>query len=46
MILNKFIVEDVITSALKEDLNYVDMATAFVIPEESVSKVRFLAKAK
>ena len=45
MILNKFIVDDVITSALKEDLNYVDMATAFVIPEESVSTARFLAKA-
>ena len=45
MILNKFIVDDIIVSALKEDVNYVDQATAFVIPEESVSEARFLAKA-
>ena len=37
MILNKFYVDDVIKNALLEDVNYVDQATAFVIPETSVS---------
>lgn len=45
MILNKFYVDDVIKNALLEDVNYVDQATAFVIPETSVSTARFLAKA-
>lgn len=45
MILNKFYVDDVIVNALKEDINYIDEATAFVIPEESVCSARFLAKA-
>lgn len=45
MILNKFYVDDVIKTALLEDVNYVDQATAFVIPAESVSTARFLAKA-
>ncbi len=45
MILNKFYVDDVIKTALLEDVNYVDQATAFVIPEDAISEARFLAKA-
>lgn len=46
MILNKFYVDDVIINALKEDINYIDEATAFVIPETSKSTARFMAKAE
>lgn len=46
MILPVFYVDDVIKNAIKEDINYVDEATAFVIPEESVSSARFVSKAE
>ena len=45
MILNPIYVDDVIKTALREDLSYIDEATAFVIPEDSVSTARFTAKA-
>ena len=45
MILNPIYVDDVIKTALKEDLSYIDEATAFVIPEDSESTAAFTAKA-
>lgn len=45
MILPAFYVDDVIKNAIKEDINYVDEATAFVIPEDSVTSARFVSKA-
>ncbi|MCH5198404.1 MAG: carboxylating nicotinate-nucleotide diphosphorylase [Oscillospiraceae bacterium] len=46
MILNKFYVDDIIKNAIKEDINYIDEATAFVIPEEEISSAVFTAKAE
>ena len=45
MILPAFYVDEVIKNAIKEDINYIDEATAFVIPEDSVTSARFVAKA-
>lgn len=45
MILPAFYVDDVIKNAIKEDINYIDEATAFVIPEDSVTSARFVSKA-
>ncbi len=45
MILPAFYVDEVIKNAIKEDITYIDEATAFVIPEDSVTSARFVAKA-
>lgn len=45
MILPAFYVDDVIKNAIEEDINYIDEATAFVIPEDSVTSARFVSKA-
>lgn len=45
MLLPQFYVDDVIRRAITEDINYLDQASAFVIPEDSVSTARFVAKA-
>lgn len=45
MILPLFYVDEVIKSALKEDIHYVDVSTDYLIPEDEESSARFLAKA-
>ena len=45
MILNPFYVDEIIKNAIKEDINYIDEATAFVIPENETSTAVFMAKA-
>ena len=45
MLLPQFYVDDVIKTALKEDINYLDETSAYVIPEDNVSTARFVAKA-
>lgn len=45
MILPKFTVDDIIKNALKEDINYIDVATDLVLSEQSIQKGVFLAKA-
>lgn len=45
MILPQFYVDDIIKNAIKEDINYIDTATAYVIPETAITKARFVAKA-
>ncbi len=44
MTLNKFYVEDVIKSALKEDINYIDVTTDYLIDENATTTARFVAK--
>ena len=45
MMLNKFYIDKLIESALLEDINYVDAATDYLIPEEQENTARFIAKA-
>lgn len=45
MILLPFYVDDIIKTALKEDINYIDSTADLLIPEESVSQAYFMAKA-
>lgn len=45
MILLPFYVDDIIKTALSEDINYIDSTADLLIPEESVSEAYFLAKA-
>ena len=44
MILPDFYVDDIILRALKEDINYVDVATDYLIPEEQRDKAYLIAK--
>ena len=44
MTLNKFYVEDVIKNALKEDINYLDVTTDYLIDENATTTARFVAK--
>lgn len=44
MIVNQFFVDNVIKEALKEDINYVDVTTDYLIDENDESKAYFLAK--
>ena len=44
MILNKFYVDDVIKSAIKEDINYIDVTTDYLIDENATTTARFVAK--
>lgn len=45
MMLNKFYVDKLIENALLEDINYVDVATDYLIPEEQEGTAKFIAKA-
>ncbi|MBQ6163836.1 MAG: carboxylating nicotinate-nucleotide diphosphorylase [Clostridia bacterium] len=45
MKLPMFYVDDVIRRALAEDINYIDVSTAYVIDEDAVSEAYFIAKA-
>ena len=45
MLLPLFYVDDIIRAALREDINYLDVSTAYVIPENQRSEARFVAKA-
>lgn len=46
MILNDFYINEIITGALKEDINYIDCATDYLIPTEQISEGYFMAKAE
>ena len=46
MLLPRFYIDDVIRAAIKEDINYLDQATAFVIPEDDVTTAKFVSKAE
>ncbi len=46
MLLPSFYVDDLIRAAIREDINYIDQATAFVIDENAVSNAYFVAKAE
>lgn len=46
MLLPQFYVDDLIKTALKEDINYIDTTTDYLIPEEARSAARFIAKAE
>lgn len=45
MTLNKIYVDDLIKTALLEDINYCDVTTDYLIPEEQEGQARFVAKA-
>lgn len=44
MTLPQFYIDDIIKTALKEDINYIDVTTDYLIDELSVSSARFVAK--
>lgn len=45
MILPQFYIDDLIKTAIKEDINYVDISADYLIPEEQEGSARFVAKA-
>ena len=45
MTLNKFYVDNIIKTALMEDINYCDVTTDYLIPENQFGKGRLMAKA-
>ena len=45
MILNQIYVDELIKSALLEDINYLDTTTDYLIPEDQEGSAQFLAKA-
>ena len=45
MILPQFYVDDVIKRAICEDINYIDVATDYLLDENEKSKAKFIAKA-
>ena len=45
MILPQFYVDDLIKNAIKEDINYIDVATDYLLDEDEVSEAVFIAKA-
>ena len=45
MMLNSVYVDDLIKTALKEDINYLDVTTDYLIPEDQEDTAKFLAKA-
>ena len=45
MILPQFYVDDVIKRAINEDINYIDVATDYLLDENEKSKAKFIAKA-
>lgn len=46
MLLPQFYIDDLIKTALREDINYIDTTTDLMIPEEAHSAARFMAKAE
>lgn len=44
MTLPSFLYEDIIDRALREDINYIDVTTDYLIPEDQHSEAMFLAK--
>lgn len=46
MLLPQFYIDDIIKNALSEDINYLDTATAYVIPEDAVTTAKFVSKAQ
>lgn len=45
MILNKFYLDNIIKTALLEDINYCDVTTDYLIPEDQLGEGRFVSKA-
>lgn len=45
MMLNKFYVDELIKEAIKEDINYIDVAADYLIPEEQRNDSYFVSKA-
>ena len=45
MILPQFYIDDLIKNAIKEDINYIDVATDYLLDENEVSEAVFVAKA-
>ena len=43
MLLPEFYVDDVIKRALSEDINYIDLATDLLIPEDEISTAEFVS---
>lgn len=41
----QFYIDDIIKKALLEDINYIDMAADNLLPDDQISKAKFLAKA-
>ncbi len=46
MNLPNFYIDDIITRALAEDINYIDLATDYLIDDEDISEACFVAKAE
>ncbi len=46
MNLPNFYIDDIITRALAEDINYIDLATDYLLDDEDVSEAYFVAKAE
>lgn len=44
--LNRFYVDDVITRALNEDINYIDLAADYLTDENSYSEAKYIAKSE
>ncbi len=44
MLLPQFYVDDLIKDAIKEDINYIDVTTDYLIPEDSVSTATLISK--
>lgn len=45
MLLPQFYIDDIIKKALEEDINYLDTATAYVIPPHTITTAKFVSKA-
>ncbi len=45
MLLPQFYIDDIIKNAIREDINYLDTATAYVIPEDAITTAKFVSKA-
>lgn len=46
MNLQGFYIDDIITRALAEDINYIDLATDYLLDDEDISEARFVSKAE
>ena len=46
MNLPNFYIDDIITRALAEDINYIDLATDYLLDDEDISTASFIAKAE
>lgn len=45
MLLPQFYIDDIIKNAISEDINYLDTATAYVIPEDAKTTAKLVSKA-